>query len=69
MDSTGITLAILSALFMGTIGVFSRITGLPAETITFFRLLLGAGFLALFLLTTRQAVALRRWPTWPVIVN
>ena len=35
MDSTGITLAILSALFMGTIGVFSRITGLPAETITF----------------------------------
>jgi drug/metabolite transporter (DMT)-like permease len=69
MDSTGITLAILSALFMGTIGVFSRVTGLPAETITFFRLLLGAGFLAIFLLTTRQAVALRRWPTWPVIVN
>ena len=31
MDSTGITLAILSALFMGTIGVFSRITGLPAR--------------------------------------
>ena len=69
MDTTGITLAILSALFMGTIGVFSRITGLPAETITFFRLLLGAGFLAIYLLATRQAVALRRWPTWPVIVN
>ena len=44
MDTTGIALAILSALFMGTIGVFSRITGLPAETITFFRLLLGAGW-------------------------
>jgi len=69
MDVTGISLAILSALFMGTIGVFSRITGLPAETITFFRLLLGAGFLAIFLLATRQAGTLRRWPTWPVIVN
>ena len=69
MDTTGITLAILSALFMGTIGVFSRITGLPAETITFFRLLLGAGFLAIFLLATRQAGVLRHWPTWPVIVN
>jgi len=69
MDTTGITLAILSALFMGTIGVFSRITGLPAETITFFRLLLGAGFLAIFLLATRQAGTLRRWPTWPVILN
>lgn len=69
MDTTGIALAILSALFMGTIGVFSRITGLPAETITFFRLLLGAGFLAVFLLATRQAGTLRRRPTWPVIVN
>lgn len=69
MDSTGIILAILSALFMGTIGVFSRITGLPAEVITFFRLFLGAGFLALFLTVTRQAQNLRRWPTWPVIVN
>lgn len=69
MDTTGIALAILSALFMGTIGVFSRITGLPAETITFFRLLLGAGFLAVYLLATRQAGTLRRWPTWPVIVN
>lgn len=69
MDTTGIALAILSALFMGTIGVFSRITGLPAETITFFRLLLGSGFLAVFLLTTRQAATLGRRPTWPVIVN
>lgn len=69
MDTTGIALAILSALFMGTIGIFSRITGLPAETITFFRLLLGAGFLTVFLLTTRQAATLKRRPTWPVIVN
>jgi len=69
MDTTGIVLAILAAFFMGTIGVFSKITGLPAETITFFRLFLGAGFLALFLLVTRQARALRRWPTWPVVIN
>lgn len=69
MDTTGIILAILSALFMGTIGVFSRITGLPAETVTFFRLLLGAGFLGLFLMATRQAALLRRWPSWPVIAN
>lgn len=69
MDVTGISLAILSALFMGTIGVFSRITGLPAEAITFFRLLLGAGFLAIFLMATGRAETLRRWPTWPVVVN
>jgi drug/metabolite transporter (DMT)-like permease len=69
MDTTGITLAILSALFMGTIGVFSKITGLPAETVTFFRLLLGAGFLGLFLLCRSQGRDMLRWPTWPVIVN
>ncbi len=69
MHTTGIALAVLSALFMGTIGVFSKITGLPAETITFFRLFLGASFLALFLITTRQARVLKFWPTWPVIIN
>ncbi len=69
MDSTGITLAILSALFMGTIGVFSRITELPAETITFFRLILGAGFLAVFLLGTRSGASLLRRPPWQVVVT
>ena len=69
MDLTGITLAILSALFMGTIGVFSKITGLPAETVTFFRLLLGAGFLAAWLLASGQGAALRNRPSWPVAVN
>lgn len=69
MDTTGITLAILSALFMGAIGVFSKITGLPAEAITFFRLFLGAGFLGLFLAATGQTRVLRRWPTWPVLIN
>lgn len=69
MDATGITLAILSALFMGTIGVFSKITGLPAETVTFFRLLLGAAFLGIFLLCSGRFRDMLRWPTWPVIVN
>jgi drug/metabolite transporter (DMT)-like permease len=69
MDATGIILAILSALFMGTIGVFSKITGLPAETVTFFRLLLGAGFLAVYLLAKGRAGALRSRPSWPVVVS
>ena len=69
MQSTGILMAILSALFMGTIGVFSRITALPAESITFFRLFLGAAFLALFLAVKGQCSDLRRWPTLPVLIN
>lgn len=69
MESTGIILAVLSALFMGTIGVFSKITGLPSETITFFRLFFGAGFLAVFLIATAQTRVLRRWPSWPVLIN
>jgi drug/metabolite transporter (DMT)-like permease len=69
MDLTGIILAILSALFMGTIGVFSKITGLPAETVTFFRLFLGAGFLAVWLLATGQGAALRKRPSLSVAFN
>lgn len=69
MDLLGILLTVLSALFMATIGVFAKITSLPASTITFFRLALGALFLALFLLFTRQGHLLRRWPTWPVLLS
>lgn len=68
-NPAGIVAALLSALLMGTIGVFSKITGLPAETVTFFRLMLGAGFMLLFLLATRRTGCLRQWPTWPVLVN
>ncbi len=66
---SGIIAALLSALLMGTIGVFAKITGLPAETVTFFRLMFGACFMLLFLLVTRQTSCLKRWPTWPVLVN
>ena len=69
MDLTAIAAAILSALGMGTVGVFAKVTGLGAEVITFFRLALGAGFMLLFLLATGQLRLVRRWPTWPVLVN
>ncbi len=69
MNFVGIFSAILAALFMGTIGVFSRKTGLAPEVITFFRLFFGAGFLVLLLLVTRRPRLLMIWPTWPVIIN
>ena len=69
MDLIGISSAILSALCMGTVGVFSKITGLGAEVVTFFRLGLGALFMLSVLLITRQAKYLHRWPSWPVLIN
>jgi drug/metabolite transporter (DMT)-like permease len=69
MNITGIVTAILSAIFMGTMGLFSRKTGLDSEVITFFRLIIGAGFLAGMLLCTRQLYLLRRWPGWAVVIN
>lgn len=69
MDLTGIVTAVLSALFMGTVGVFAKITGLDAEVITFFRLGLGAAFMVLFLLVTGQGRYLRSRPSWPVLLN
>jgi len=54
---------------MGTIGVFSKLTGLSAEMITFFRLLLGAGFMAVFLAITGKLFLLMRWPSIPVLIN
>ena len=69
MDLAAILYAFLSAVLMGTIGVFSKITGLPAEVITFFRLTLGAGFMFIFLALVRKTHLLWRWPTWPVLLN
>ena len=69
MDLTGILAAICSALFMGTMGIFAKITGLGAEVITFFRLTLGAGFMLLFLAVTGQVGLVRRWPSWLVLIN
>ena len=66
MDLLGIGTAILSALSMGTVGIFAKKTGLGAEVITFFRLGLGAVFMLLALALTGQTRHLRRWPSWPV---
>ena len=69
MDLAALFFAFVSAILMGTIGVFSKITGLPAELITFFRLGIGALFMLIFLLLSRQVGLLRRWPGWPVLFN
>jgi drug/metabolite transporter (DMT)-like permease len=69
MDFAALLFAFLSAVLMGTIGVFSKITGLPAELITFFRLGIGAMFMLIFLALTRQAGQLRSWPGWLVLFN
>ncbi len=69
MDIAALFFAFVSAVLMGTIGVFSKITGLPAELITFFRLGIGALFMLIFLLLNRQAGLLLRWPGWPVLFN
>lgn len=69
MDILALIFAFFSAILMATIGVFSKITGLPPEILTFFRLMLGAGFMVLFLVTTRQFKLVRTWPTLPVIIT
>ena len=69
MDVTAVIFALLSAVLMGTIGVFSKLTGLPAEIITFFRLILGAVFMFLYLVVIRQCKKVTVWPSWPVILN
>jgi drug/metabolite transporter (DMT)-like permease len=69
MNRSAIVYAFLSAALMGTIGIFSKLTGLPAEIITFFRLILGAGFMIIFLAIIGKARLAKVWPTWPVLGN
>lgn len=69
MDFTSILFAFLSAVLMGTIGVFSKITGLSAEVITFCRLILGALFMLIFLLAIRKTRLILTWSSWPVVVS
>lgn len=69
MDITAVVYAFLSAALMGTIGVFSKLTGLPAEIITFFRLMFGAGFMLFFLAITGKVRLVKVWPSWPVLIN
>jgi drug/metabolite transporter (DMT)-like permease len=69
MQIFGVVAAILAGLFMGTMGVFSRKTGLDGDLITFFRLFFGAGFLTILLTLSGKLRLLRVWPTWPVLIN
>jgi drug/metabolite transporter (DMT)-like permease len=69
MNLSGIFTAIVAALCMGTMGLFSRKTGFTAEVITFFRLFIGSIFLVIFLLAKRDIRYIRIWPTWPVLIN
>ncbi|EAR07297.1 DMT family transporter [Reinekea blandensis] len=49
-------LAAIAAISMATIGVFSRFSGLPSETLTFFRLFIGALLLLALLSWQRRAL-------------
>ncbi len=60
---TGIAAAILSALCMATLGIFSRKIAFNAEVIIFFRMGLGALFLLLFLLFSGKISELYTRPT------
>ncbi|HBH29976.1 MAG: DMT family transporter [Desulfofustis sp. PB-SRB1] len=61
--------AFFSAVLMATIGVFSKLTGLPAEIITFFRLFLGAAFMGAFAAATGAGSSLKGWPCAAVLIN
>lgn len=69
MKTSGIIAAVLAGLCMGTMGVFSRKTGLPAEVITFFRLFIGAGLVALLAAFTQKDKKLFSWPGWVVLLS
>jgi drug/metabolite transporter (DMT)-like permease len=61
--------ATLSAIFMGTIGAISVYAGVGAETVTFFRLFIGAVLVAVYLLLTRQHSKIFMWPGMKVIIT
>jgi drug/metabolite transporter (DMT)-like permease len=62
-------LATVAAISMGTIGVFSRLSGLDAATVTFFRLLIGGGLLLVLMLLTGQTSQLRIKPHPLILLN
>jgi drug/metabolite transporter (DMT)-like permease len=69
MQSRFILLALLSALLMGTIGVFARFTALGAEQITFYRLLFGALFLLGYMWLTGKGKQVLHRPSKRHILN
>lgn len=61
--------AVFAAVFMGTIGAISVYAGVSAETVTFYRLFIGALLLAAFLLLTGQREKVFTWPGFKVLVT
>ncbi|MGI2190260.1 EamA family transporter [Shewanella baltica] len=62
-SALAIIFALLAAILMGTIGVLARFAALPAEHITFYRLLLGALFLLAYMLFTGKGQHIRHRPS------
>ncbi|WP_372965762.1 DMT family transporter [Marinobacter sp.] len=67
--SSYILAAIFSAIFMGTIGAISIYAGVSAETVTFYRLFIGAILMGIFLLLTGQKEKVCTWPGIKVLVT
>jgi len=61
--------AALSAVLMGTIGAISVYAGVSAETVTFYRLFIGAMLMAGFLLATGQGKKVWVWPGFKVLIT
>ena len=61
--------AVFSAVFMGTIGAISVYAGAGAETVTFYRLFIGAILVGVLLLVTGQKDKLFIWPGFKVLIT
>ncbi|MDR9829058.1 EamA family transporter [Vibrio sp. FNV 38] len=62
-------LAAVAAISMGTIGVISRLSGLDAATVTFFRLTIGGSLLLVMLLMTGQIEKIKVKPHPLMVIN
>lgn len=69
ITNSSILLAIVSAIFMGTIGVISKLTGLSAEVVTFYRLFFGGLIMLGYLLILGRSRELAKRPPWQVLLN
>ncbi len=66
---SGIAVAILAALMMATLGIFSRTIDLDAEIVIFFRLFFGGLFLLILLWLQRKQKQLLDKPHWATICS
>ncbi|MBL4817145.1 MAG: EamA family transporter [Shewanella sp.] len=64
-----IVLALMSAVLMGTIGTLAKYAALPAEQITFFRLLLGSLFLIAYMLVSGKKAQILHKPSKRHMIN